>query len=102
GTDERDRRRAGGGGGSRPHARLELAPGRYQIRVAALVGETGLVGSVHEDVDVPDLSGPSLAMSGLVMTSVDAGFTPTARLDDRMREVLPAPPPPSRTCRHGG
>jgi VWFA-related protein len=89
-------------GGFRTHSRLELAPGRYQIRVAALVGDTGLVGSVHEDVDVPDLSAPSLAMSGLVMTSVDAGFTPTARVDDRMREVLPAPPTTSRTFRHDG
>src|SRR5262249_18112103 len=89
-------------GGFRTHSRLELAPGRYQIRVAALVGETGLVGSVHEDVDVPDLSAPPLAMSGLVMTSVDAGFTPTARVDDRMRDVLPAPPTTSRAFRHDG
>ena len=51
-------------GGFRTHSRLELAPGRYQIRVAALLGETGPVGSVHQDIDVPDLSTPPLAMSG--------------------------------------
>jgi VWFA-related protein len=89
-------------GGFRTHSRLELAPGRYQIRVAALLGDTGLVGSVHEDVDVPDLSAPPFAMSGVVMTSVDAGLIPTAHLDDRMREVLPAPPTTSRAFRHDG
>jgi VWFA-related protein len=78
--------------GFRTHSRLELPPGRYQIRVAALVANTGVVGSVHEDIDVPDFAKSPLALSGVVMTSVAAGFTPTARVDERMRDVLPAPP----------
>src|SRR5205814_3402727 len=85
--------------GFRTQSRLELSPGRYQIRVAALLTRTGLVGSVHQDVEVPDFSKSRLAMSGLVMTSVVAGDTPTAHFDERMREVLPAPPTTTRDFR---
>ena len=88
--------------GFRTHSRLEVPPGRYQIRVAALLGDTGIVGSVHQDVEAPDFSSPSLAMSGLVMTSVDAAHTPTARFDERMHDVLPAPPTTTRAFRNDG
>lgn len=86
--------------GFRTHSRLELSPGRYQIRVAALVAGTGLVGSIHQELEVPDFSKSALDMSGLVLTSVVAGYTPTAHLDDRMREVLPAPPTTTRDFRN--
>jgi len=86
--------------GFRTHARLLLAPGRYQIRAAALIPGKGLVGSVHEDVEVPDFSKAALSMSGLVLTSRVAGLTPTARLDPRMHEVLPAPPSAVRDFRN--
>ncbi|MGE5813173.1 MAG: VWA domain-containing protein [Acidobacteriota bacterium] len=86
--------------GFRTHARLDLSPGRYQVRVAALIRGKGLVGSVHEDIEVPDFSGPALTMSGLAVTSMVAGYTPTARFDDRMREVLPAPPSAVRDFRN--
>ena len=86
--------------GFRTHSRLELSPGRYQIRVAALVGSMGRVGSVHEDVEVPDFSKPPLAVSGVVVTSVVAGLTPTAHVDERLRDVLPAPPTTMRDFRN--
>jgi len=85
--------------GFRVHARLELAPGRYQIRAAGLLAATGALGSVHADLDVPDFTGAELAMSGLAVTSVVAGYTPTGRLDERMRAVLPAPPTALRDFR---
>lgn len=86
--------------GFRTHARLELPPGRYQIRAAALATGTGLVGSVHHDLEVPDFATSPLGMSGLVVTSFVAGYTPTAALDERMRAVLPAPPTASRDFRN--
>jgi hypothetical protein len=85
--------------GFRSHARLELAPGRYQIRAAALLTATGAVGSVHADLDVPDFSDQGLSLSGLAVTSIVAGYTPTAHQDERMRAMLPAPPTASRDFR---
>lgn len=86
--------------GFRTHARLELPPGRYQVRAAALATGTGLVGSVHHDLEVPDFAASPLRMSGLAVTSFVAGYTPTAALDERMRAVLPAPPTASRDFRN--
>jgi VWFA-related protein len=86
--------------GFRTHSRLELPPGRYQVRVAALHAATGLVGSVYQDVEVPDFSKAPLSMSALMLTSVVSGYTPTARLDERMRGVLPAPPATTRDFRN--
>src|SRR5207249_5374302 len=41
-----------------------------------------------------------LAMSGVVVTSVVAGLTPTAHLDERLRDVLPAPATATRDFRN--
>lgn len=78
--------------GFRTHTRLELRPGRHQVRVAAALGDVDLVGSVFQDVEVPDFSTRQLSMSGIVVTSSRAGLTPTARFDERVRDMLPAPP----------
>jgi VWFA-related protein len=86
--------------GFRTHSRLELPPGRYQVRAAALMPGKGLVGSVREDIEVPDYSKSPLSMSGLIVTSRVAGYTPTARFDPQMREVLPAPPSTQRDFRN--
>jgi VWFA-related protein len=85
--------------GFRVLSRLDLPPGRYQVRAAGLLAATGAVGSVHFDLDVPDFGASGLSISGLAVTSVVAGYTPTGRLDDRMRAVLPAPPTASRDFR---
>jgi VWFA-related protein len=86
--------------GFRTHSRLDLPPGRYQVRAAALLRGRNLVGSVYRDVEIPDFSLSRLSMSDLVVTSVVAGYTPTARMDERMREVLPAPPAAARDFRN--
>lgn len=86
--------------GFRTHSRLELAPGRYQVRAGAFMPGKGLVGSVHEDIEVPDFAKTPLTMSGLVVTSGVAGYIPTARFDPRMRDVLPAPPSTQRDFRN--
>jgi hypothetical protein len=51
-------------------------------------------------VEVPDYAHAPLTLSGLTLTSMVAGYTPTARFDPRMREVLPAPPSPGRDFRN--
>lgn len=86
--------------GFRTHTRLELAPGRYQLRVGGLLTATGLAGSVYRDIEVPDFSGTPLRMSGLALTCVVAAYTPTARADERLRGVLPAPPTTMRDFRN--
>jgi VWFA-related protein len=63
--------------GFRVLSRFEVPPGKYQVRVAAK-DASGLVGSVHYDLDVPDFAKEPLSMSGLVVTSAMAGLVPTA------------------------
>jgi hypothetical protein len=53
-------------------SRLDLKPGRYQLRVAANVGSLSTSGSLYYDVDVPDFSSSPVSLSGLVLTAVPA------------------------------
>jgi hypothetical protein len=54
---------------------------------------------VHHDVEVPDFTTSQPTMSDLVLTSIVAGLVPTAQVDDRLRQVLPAPPSAMRDFR---
>ena len=83
--------------GLRTLNRLELPPGRYQVRVASYDTISGNVGSVIHDLEVPDFSRETLSLSGLVLTSVFGSMTATARLDEALRTVLPAAPAALRT-----
>jgi len=77
--------------------RLEVPPGRYQLRIAAHDAGTGASGSLLYDLDVPDFQKEKIAMSGLVLTSAAAAIMPTARADNELRMVLPGPPAGIRT-----
>lgn len=77
--------------------RMNVPPGRYQLRIAAYDMGGGAVGSVLYDLDVPDFSRDHIAMSGLVLTSAAASAVPTARPDTELRMVLPGPPAAVRT-----
>lgn len=83
--------------GLRLLSRVELPPGRYQLRVAADELNTKLVGSVLYDLEVPDFMKPALSISGIVLTSVSASAVPTVRPDEQMRQVMPAAPVATRT-----
>jgi len=72
--------------------RMELPPGRYQLRIAAHDSGGGAVGSVLYDLDVPDFAKAPMSMSGIVLTSGLASTRPTVRPDDQLRSVLPGPP----------
>lgn len=82
--------------GFRVTSRLEIPPGRYQLRVAARETGAGAVGSIHYDLQVPDFSQGALAMSGLALASVAAQRVPTGRPDPQFKEVLPAQPTTAR------
>ncbi len=78
--------------------RLNVPPGRYQLRVAAHDVTSGSVGSVLYDLEVPDFSKERIAMSGIVLTSAAAmSLVPTARPDADLRSALPGPPVAART-----
>lgn len=77
--------------GVRLMRRLELKPGRYQLRVGARESG-GAVGSVVYDLEVPDFTKSGLSMSHIVLTSPWASQIPTANPDPELKGVLPAPP----------
>ena len=82
--------------GLRSVATLDLPPGRYQLRVAARETNNGMLGSVFTDLEVPDFSSEPLSMSGILLSSSGASLTPTPRMDEELKKLLPAPPTTTR------
>ena len=72
--------------------RLEVPPGRYQLRIGVRDAGSGAVGSVLHDLDVPDFSKAPLSMSGLLLTSASSSHIPTANQDAELKAVMPAAP----------
>ena len=77
--------------------RVDLPPGRYQLRFAARDSAGGALGSVLYDLEVPDFAKLPFSMSGLVLTSRSAAAQPTARPDEQLKPILPGPPSAMRT-----
>jgi hypothetical protein len=77
--------------------RMDLPPGRYQIRVAAHDSAGGNVGSVQYDLEVPDFIKAPFGVSGVVLTSMSASALPTAHPDEQLKALLPGPPVAART-----
>jgi hypothetical protein len=89
--------------GLRIVSQIDLAPGRYQLRVAAMDAGRAQPATVLYDVEVPDFAKLPISMSGLVITSSQAGAVPTAggsSVDD-LRGALPGPPTIAREFRMG-
>jgi VWFA-related protein len=72
--------------------RLEVPPGRYQLRIGVRETGGGAVGSVLYDLDVPDFSKSPLSMSGVLLTSASSSHIPTANPDPELKGILPAAP----------
>ncbi len=72
--------------------RLDLPPGKYQLRIAAHDSAGGNVGSVQYDLDVPDFAKAPFSMSGLVLTSGAGSAFPTVKPDEQLKPMLPGPP----------
>jgi VWFA-related protein len=87
--------------GVRIMRRLEVPPGRYQLRIGLRETGGGAVGSVLYDVDAPDFSKAPLSMSGLLITSASATRVPTANPDPEFKDVMPGPPVATRTFPRG-
>ncbi len=77
--------------------RLDLPPGKYQLRIAAHDPSGGNVGSVQYDLDVPDFAKAPFSMSGLVLTSGAGSVFPTVKADEQLKPMLPGPPVALRT-----
>jgi VWFA-related protein len=78
--------------GVRLTRRLELVPGRYQLRIGARESAGGRVGSVLYDLDVPDFAKGDLTMGGILLTSAFSSRIPTANPDKGFQDILPASP----------
>ena len=72
--------------------RLDLPPGKYQLRIAAHDSAGGNVGSVQYDLDVPDYAKVPFSMSGLVLTSAAGAAFPTVKADEQLKPMMPGPP----------
>ena len=79
------------GTGFRVIQSLDLAPGRYVLRVAVRENNTTKAGSVSYDLEVPDFFKGPLVMSDLALTSAMSGIAPTIRPKDPLEKLLPGP-----------
>jgi VWFA-related protein len=75
--------------GFRMTRRFDLAPGRYQLRVAARAANSRAVGAITYDLDVPDFTRPALSMSSIALMSAAASHIPTPPPDKAFLELLP-------------
>jgi hypothetical protein len=80
---------------------MDLAPGRYQIRVAGRGVNSGAAGSVFSDLDVPEFAKEPLVLSSLVLTSATASRVPTTGALELLKDALPGPPTMARMFRAG-
>jgi VWFA-related protein len=79
--------------------RIQVPPGKYQLRIGARESGGGKVGTVIYDLDAPDFTKGTLSMSGIALASAAGSRIPTASPDPKANEfkdVLPAPPSASR------
>lgn len=72
--------------GMRLLSRLNLPPGRYQLRVGVHEAAGAAFGAIPYDLDVPDYSKPVFTMSGVVLTSSRAGELATPSPDAQLQD----------------
>jgi VWFA-related protein len=79
--------------------RIQVPPGKYQLRIGGREANGGNVGMVIYDLDAPDFTKGNLTMSGIALASASGSRFPTASPDpsvNEFKDVLPAPPSASR------
>jgi hypothetical protein len=74
-------------------SRLDLKPGRYQLRVSAKARSTDTLGSVYTDLVVPDFRKQALSLSGIALSATPALRSAPA---DALRGLLTATPTAQR------
>ena len=82
--------------GFRTLSRLPLAPGRYQVRIAAREEGADRSGSVIHDLVVPDYGAMPIALSHLLLGAKDTAQAMTTKPDPELNGRLPVPPTASR------
>ena len=75
-------------------SRIDLKPGRYQLRIAANVGSLTTSGSLYYDVDIPKFSDARVSLSGLVLSATPS---PEVAPKDALKGVIPVLPTARRT-----
>ncbi len=75
-------------------SRLDLKPGRYQLRIGAHTTIGDVRGSVFADVDVPDFAGAPLSLSGVLL---EANPAPFAAPKDALNALVPIVPTAARS-----
>jgi VWFA-related protein len=70
---------------------VDLAPGRYLLRVAVKESNTRKAGVVTYDLEVPEFTKQPLTMSDIALTSALSGAAPTVRPKDPLEKLLPGP-----------
>ena len=88
------------GTGFRVISKIDVPPGKYRLHIGARESGGGNLGTIFTDLEVPDVTTPPLAMSGLALTSVDTGGVPTGRAE-QVENRLPIVPSTTRTFRSG-
>ena len=81
-------------------SRLNLRPGRYQLRVAG-AAKGPERGSVRLDIDIPAFSDGDLSVSGIVLSSTARFQMPTFKPDPLLGDSLPGPPTATRSFARG-
>jgi VWFA-related protein len=85
--------------GFRVIRRLQVPPGRYELRVGVREAGAGRIGTVIYDLDAPDFSKGPLAISGIAIASGSTSGIPTTTPDPtvtELKDVLPTSPTSSR------
>lgn len=77
--------------GLRVTRRLDLPPGRYQILVAVRENNGGAIGTIRQDLDVPQFDRGALQMGGIALSATSSSQVPTANPDPGFKDVLPGP-----------
>jgi VWFA-related protein len=75
-------------------ARLDLRPGRYQLRVAAHVASLAMSGSLYYDVEVPDVTRAPVSLTPIVLS---ASPGPVVAPRDALAGILPVVPTARRS-----
>jgi len=86
----------------RINPRLDIPPGRYQLRVGVRESGAGEMGTVFYDLQVPDYTANGLAMSGLLVTAESAKLQFTPQPDEHLPpQALPGPATSRRAFARG-
>jgi hypothetical protein len=74
--------------------RLDLKPGRYEIRLSARDAVTGVTGGLYTDLTIPDFAHEKVSLSGVVISSASA---PPIGRADALAKLIPVTPTAERT-----